>query len=307
MSEITEQMTQKYVREDMDDVLQRHRTEKKLLNGKYNSSSHPLKSDSLSSAKITQMRHSLAKGDKKKKKEVNKEIESMTEELQKKHENELKLFNGSHIEKVDQLADHLNNMSVAKEAEEKPEEPELVPNGIRYTETKISRAQRRREAKAVKEKQKEQRIKDDMIDDSENQRLIEAKKLTHILSSRGLALREIPSDGDCMYKAVEHQLSLHNVCTNVSQLRQKTCDHMKDNKLDFLPFLTSPVTHDLMSDAEYDQYCDEIATTKSWGGQLELRAISHVFRTPIEVIQTEGCPVQIGLNEYGTAQPLILW
>ena len=254
------------------------------------------------------MRHSLAKGDKKKKKEVNKEIDLLTEQLQKRHENELTMFKINQIEEVNNLADHVNGVSLAKaETQDEPEEPEPFANGIKYTETKISRAQRKREAKALKQKQIEQQIKDGMIDDSENQRLIEANKFNQILSTRGLRLCEIPSDGDCMYKAIEHQLSLNNIKTSVSELRQKTCDYMRDNKLDFLPFLTSPVTQDMMSDSEYEQYCDDIANTKSWGGQLELRAISHVFRYPIEVIQAEGSQVMIGQTEYKTVKPLILW
>ena len=256
------------------------------------------------------MRHNLTKNDKKKKKELNKEIDSMTEELRKRHENELKalqLRSDSGKQSINELSDEMNVIRVDDNEEELSNDLEAVPNGIKYNETKISRAQKKREAKALKQKQKERQIAEEMIDDSENIRLIEEKKIENILKSRELVLHEIPSDGDCMYRAIEHQLSLNNITTNVEQLRQKTSCFMKQNKLDFVPFLTSPSTGDLMNDEEYNDYCNDIANTKAWGGQLELRAVSHIFQTPIEVIQAEGNHVLIGQLDYKRRLPLILW
>ena len=45
------------------------------------------------SATITKLKHSIPKGDKKKKKEVTAEIAILEAELQQKHEDELKQFN----------------------------------------------------------------------------------------------------------------------------------------------------------------------------------------------------------------------
>ncbi|XP_054164860.1 deubiquitinase OTUD6B-like [Oppia nitens] len=275
-------------------LLERHRLEKKELN-----------------AKITDMKHKTPKGDKKKQKELKNEITLMTEELTKRHENELKSLSttssdlNTNDETINGLTNQLTEIKVNTKIIDNNVDSDLIDNGIKYSETKVSKAQRRRDAKALKEKQKQQRIAEDMVDDSENQRLIELDKLKNILSSRGLVMYDIPSDGDCMYRAIEHQLSLNNIKTNVSELRQKTCDYMKTNKLDYIPFLTSN-TGDLMNDEEYDGYCNDIATTKSWGGQLELRAISHIFRIAIEVIQTEGSPVLIGDTDYRGCKSLIV-
>ncbi|CAG2101721.1 unnamed protein product [Medioppia subpectinata] len=228
--------------------------------------------------------------------------ETKREELLERHRLEKKQLN----EPVDRLTDQLSAVKVDTIASDLSQDTEVIANGIKYNETKISKAQKRRDAKALKEKQRQQQIIDDTIDDSENERLIEAEKLKNILVSRGLVMHDIASDGDCMYRSIVHQLSLQNITTDVSELRQKTCDYMMDNKIDFIPFLTSNTTGDMMSDSEYENYCNDIATTKSWGGQLELRAICHIFRVAIEVIQSVGNSVLIGHNDSNTDRPLIL-
>ncbi|KAG8536431.1 hypothetical protein GDO81_026378 [Engystomops pustulosus] len=50
---------------------------------------------------------------------------------------------------------------------------------------------------------------------------------------------------------------------------------------------------------EYEKYCTEVANTPAWGGQLELRALSHILQTPIEVIQADTSPIIIG-EEYSS-------
>jgi len=78
-----------------------------------------------------------------------------------------------------------------------------------------------------------------------------------------------------MYKAIEHQLGLRGVKTNIEELRHKSSDYMRAHRDDFLPFLTSNKTGDLMNEEEYEEYCYEVANTKSWGGQLELNCLDR--------------------------------
>ncbi|XP_075438983.1 deubiquitinase OTUD6B isoform X5 [Ascaphus truei] len=55
---------------------------------------------------------------------------------------------------------------------------------------------------------------------------------------------------------------------------------------------------------EFEKYCSDIANTSAWGGQLELRALSHILQTPIEVIQADSPPIVIG-EEYAS-KPITL-
>lgn len=55
---------------------------------------------------------------------------------------------------------------------------------------------------------------------------------------------------------------------------------------------------------EFGKYCDDIVNTAAWGGQLELRALSHILQTPIEILQADAPPVIVG-EEY-PRDPLVL-
>jgi OTU domain-containing protein 6 len=44
----------------------------------------------------------------------------------------------------------------------------------------------------------------------------------------------------------------------------------------------------------YDEYCDRVANTSDWGGQLELRALACSLATPIEVFSAESDVIKMG-------------
>ena len=49
-----------------------------------------------------------------------------------------------------------------------------------------------------------------------------------------------------------------------------------------------------MSEAQYEKHCGEIESTAAWGGQAELRALSHALKRQIIVYQAAGAPI-VGL------------
>ena len=62
---------------------------------------------------------------------------------------------------------------------------------------------------------------------------------------------------------------------------------MKSNSGQYLPFLS-------LSPPEFEVYCNKMGSTKEWGGQVELLALTNVLRKPIEVVQAEGSPMVMG-------------
>jgi len=103
---------------------------------------------------------------------------------------------------------------------------------------------------------------------------------------------EIPSDGDCLYSAVSHQLDHHGQDTHsATSLRRKTATYLQDHKADFIPFMDETVTG---SDEAFATYCNDIATTTVWGGQLEVQVLSKFLKLPIRVIQTDSPPLVFG-------------
>lgn len=131
----------------------------------------------------------------------------------------------------------------------------------------------------------------------------EGLKLAQKLSQRQLQIKEIASDGHCMYRAVEDQLgrrALPGLVLSLKELRSRTAEHMRAHADDFLPFLTHATTGDMYSAEDFEKYCNEVDHTSAWGGQLELRALTEVLKLPIEVIQADVSDIKIG-EEYDSA------
>lgn len=241
-------------------------------------------------ARISKLRFSVPKNDKKKKKDINTEIETLERELKAKHEKELKDIRGQQFN--DENTSCNNNDSLYS---------------VDTQPLKTTKSKRRRDNKERKERERNERIKSGQIDDSENIRLIEMKRIESLLEERNLSLCEISSDGDCMYKAIEHQMRLtRNINYSVEELRALASNYIRRNKDDFVPFLLNE-ENNVVSDSEFDVYCDKIANTNTWGGHLELKALSNCLKVPMEIIQAEGTSIQIGFTEFGHNNPLILW
>ncbi|XP_055142711.1 deubiquitinase OTUD6B isoform X2 [Symphalangus syndactylus] len=161
-----------------------------------------------------------------------------------------------------------------------------------------------KEKKAALEKEREERIAEAEIENLTGARHMESEKLAQILGARQLEIKQIPSDGHCMYRAIEDQLKEKDCALTVVALRSQTAEYMQSHAEDFLPFLTNPNTGNMYTPEEFQKYCDDIVNTAAWGGQLELRALSHILQTPIEIIQADSPPIIVG-EEY-SKKPLIL-
>lgn len=256
--------------ETKDEVLQRHRNEKKDMQ-----------------CKIQSMKKSVAKGDRKKKKEVAEQTAEIETKLKQKHLEELNKF------------------------AEEDEEPALIKDlqevKIDDVTPKISRAEKRRSKKIVQMKERQSLIEEHDIKNIGGTRHIETQTLVKKLKSLGLAIHDIPSDGNCLYSAVVHQLN--KVCgkvLTVPEIRLQTSEFLKSNKDDFIPYLSHPDTGEMLTDQQFEEYCYQVANSVQWGDEIELRALSHVFKIPIKVIQAEGSDITIGTEYTNCNKTLIL-
>lgn len=167
-----------------------------------------------------------------------------------------------------------------------------MSGGFKYVESnRVSKAQKRRDAKAAKKTEQLKRIEESEKLDEHKDRRLEQESLDRLLSSRGLKVYDIEADGDCLYRAVEHQLKLADDLDespiNFQGLRNRTSEYMLANADNFIPFLLND-QGDLMSAQDYKNYCNRIAKTKEWGGHLELTAISEFTRKPIHIYQASS-------------------
>ncbi|KAL7303718.1 hypothetical protein TKK_0003851 [Trichogramma kaykai] len=248
-------------------------------------------------AKIQVLKKSICKGDKKKKKEVTEEIAKLELDLNRKHDEEVAQLKLSEV-KIDNCDDQDTNGSDDKCDDN---EKEIKPT------VRVSKAQKRREKKETAEKERNQRILEQEALNVHGKRHIETQAIKNILLKRDLMIHEVPSDGHCLYNAVAHQLKAidHSSLLGHVDLRQKTAVHLRENSDSFLPFIANPDSDDLLSDEQYEKYCDDVAKTSTWGGDIELQVLSNVLKCPIEVIQASGAPYLVG-SEFESERKLTL-
>jgi len=245
-------------------LVKRHRKEKKELQ-----------------AKIQNLKKTSGKG--KKKKEVADEIAKLEDELKSRHEKELKELEvgspGGDYVQVDNVTEKL----------------ESVDLGTKDETQRLSKAEKRRLKKEQDDLKREEEIQAAEEANRHGPRNVESQSIKQQLEDRGLAIHDVPSNGDCMFAAILHQAPGLISGAGVSELRQVTASELRQNKPDYLPFLPSATGDDMMQEQEFEDYCQKMASQQTaWGSQVELRAISQVFGLRIEVVQGEGPIVVIG-------------
>lgn len=275
----------------LEDVATRHRRERKELQ-----------------AKLQAMKKNAPKNNKNKRKEFLEEMTRLEGELEQRHKAELQEASATSavIAKDEQPAEkpvEKPAAPVAGDSDKDDDDDEVQP-----TQQRVSKAQKRRNKKEREAREREQEIRVE-LQNAANQpspKQIELQQITAKLSGRQLGLHMIASDGDCLYHAVRHQLELHALpAHSVQELRTETANYVRAHKDSFICYMIHPETGDLLTDEQFETYCQDIAKTHAWGGHIELKALSSLLRVPIEVIQAEGSSTLLGQEEFGGA-PLVI-
>jgi OTU domain-containing protein 6 len=112
---------------------------------------------------------------------------------------------------------------------------------------------------------------------------------------------QITPDGHCLFSAIADQLSLLSLLpsseASYTTTRSTAAKFILEHRDDFLPFLPSVSGEDgagatddgIMTPAQFEQYCRNMAETGEWGGEPEILALSRAFSVPIHVVQS-GTP-----------------
>ena len=111
---------------------------------------------------------------------------------------------------------------------------------------------------------------------------VKPKKSKHLISDPlgkqleqlGLSLKEIAGDGNCLFRALSHQLSLHSMEINHSQLRLDIVNFISKTD-DFKSFVTE----------DFDRYLENMRQNGTFGGNLELVACSKLLNVTISIHQ----------------------
>lgn len=243
-------------------------------------------------AEIQKLKHAI-KADKRKKKEVTEQIAKLERELDDRQEKELEeLQESADIGNVTERLNGLDTSDAMPTADSIPENDDTALHSV-STEKKVSKAQKRRNKKVTKERERQEEIKQQDIENLSGARHMELQQMKSALRRQDLQIFEINSDGNCLYNAVNHQLGKMGVTSSYETLRREVAQYMIDNKDDFLPFLTKD-NGDAFTEEDFEKYCRDTARTTTWGGHLEVRALSQTLKQPIKIIQSEGPPISVG-------------
>ncbi|CAD5229519.1 unnamed protein product [Bursaphelenchus okinawaensis] len=262
----------------MDELKARHSKEKKDL-----------------VAQTTSLKRSINKNDAKRKKEVNAQIAKLENELKVKHEKEM-----------NDLVQQTVNVKVSDDSEAKVPSETNSENVEEAGEKKKTKAQKMREKKEEKDRRMREAMKQDALNAATSRGTVESEKIKAVLEDRNLKMIDIKPDGDCMYNALAHQISLLDASSTMTgdKVRELTVNHLISNKDSFLPFLNNGD----LDDEGFEDYCDKVRSScrngGEWGGEPELQAFSAAYEKPIEVIHADGSPHKYGEGFKG--KPLIL-
>jgi len=252
--------------ESLEDILARHKKEKKELLGQ-----------------ITAMKKTIPKGNNKQKKQIMEDIARLESELKGRQEQEVA---DAEVKKTNTEEEDLADESQENDA------------SVVEVASKISKAQKRREKKLEEEKRKNALAKEAAIDALTAPSTREKQAIGRVLAKRNLQICDIVPDGDCLYNALSHQL--FNSKTG-EQLRQMACEFIQQNKSEFLPFLTTPDGDIVEDGGSFDEYCLKVRLPSReggvWGGEAELRAISLSLNRKIEVVHADGRVTAFGDQE----------
>ncbi|XP_030836521.1 OTU domain-containing protein 4 isoform X2 [Strongylocentrotus purpuratus] len=98
------------------------------------------------------------------------------------------------------------------------------------------------------------------------------------LASQGLVRKITAKDGSCLFRAVAEQVfhtqALHN------DVRQACIRFMERNKEHFEPFVEGP----------FEQHLDKLQNAKEWAGQVEISALSLMYKRDFIIYQDPGKP-----------------
>ncbi|XP_028625809.1 OTU domain-containing protein 6A [Grammomys surdaster] len=233
---------------------------------------------------IQTLKASVPKNDKGRRKQLLSDIARLEAEMEQRHQQELEKFGENPDSSVDSVTADLKKMNL--------ENMPPCPSKAQKRRNRRANLERRRRHEGMPAAQAEQLAA---------YRHEEEEKIAAILGAKNLEMKNIPADGHCMYRAIQDQLVFS---VTIESLRYRTAYYMRKHIDDFLPFFTEPEAGNFYTQEDFLRYCDDIVHRASWGGQLELRALSHVLQTPIEVVQANSPIIVIG-EEY-TRKPLTL-
>lgn len=254
-------------------------------------------------------------------KNVMKQIKEMEEDLERKHEKELKEFNGESYnddngtDDDDELTpekllaqleiDNNNNNNKQPESLSKFD---ITTNSIIKESTEGKKKRNRRKEKLAQREAEIKRIQEEaMVEQGKKPDLrgIELNNIKELCDIQNVIQYDITPDGHCLFASIADQLKIRQgINSNVKELRKNAANYIKENPNDFIPFLFDEET---MSLKNIDEYVEKIENTAMWGGDLEILALSKVYDCPISVMMSGRSALRMNENGLNSELKLVYY
>lgn len=259
-------------------------------------------------------------------KEAELKYDGLERDMKERHRSEIEELsggggNGDSAKEISWAADTIEQPDAPKEetTPEPTQQTESQPTPEEIEEAKrqkvLSKKLKKKNAARQKELDREKRITEENAAAGPSRREMEVDAMQTIhLTPRGLGIEEVEADGNCLYRAVGVQcrrLGLDDVVDINSEncygkIREICANALAgENRAEYEPFAECGEGHAADAPdggnhpATYDEYVNNVRSTSTWGGQLELRALSEGLKCPIVVFSAEGPPLTMGA-EYAT-------
>lgn len=92
------------------------------------------------------------------------------------------------------------------------------------------------------------------------------KRDQELLQACGLRIKEVDSDGACLFRAFADQME-GNGGDGHAAYREKCIDFLQAHRADFEPFL----------EEDFDRYCTRMREPAAWGGHVEVQALARAL------------------------------
>mmetsp|Transcript_8952 Transcript_8952/g.16126 ORF Transcript_8952/g.16126 Transcript_8952/m.16126 type:complete len:284 (+) Transcript_8952:2009-2860(+) len=142
---------------------------------------------------------------------------------------------------------------------------------------------------------------DDGEDGREDEESVEEhmKRFNAALAPHGMYIKDVSSDGNCLFRAVLDQLQLfcqyhRSSCDCIrcemlkkkhKALRRAVCDFMQEHEDDFAPFVED--------NREFNEYVSSLREDGAWAGNMELQALSLLLGVNFRIYQLDSKHVDI--------------
>lgn len=162
-------------------------------------------------------------------------------------------------------------------------------------EKALAKKAKKRLKEREKERAREEAIAEENAKAGPSPRELEYNCIMELyLKPKGLTIKDIMADGNCLYRAVAHQMSLKENDAGVTSIsyeyvRSICADKLNENREEYEPFA------DLSDNgvSTFDDYVDRVRNTNEWGGHLELRSLAAAIKKTIVVYSSDAQPLYI--------------